>query len=81
MSERPLPSQDPRGPWAQSGMGWRQRFGYYFIGIAISLLLMGLYFSYVKPVRDQARREMEARNAGKPLPVPGVPLNPEPAKK
>ena len=71
MSRQPV---DKRGPWAQSARNWRQRFGYYFLGVGVSLVLMALYFAYVKPIRDEARREMEARNAGKPLPVPGVPL-------
>lgn len=72
------PSQ--RSPWSQSMMTGKQRIGYYFIGVAISCVLMGFYFSYVSKMRAEARREQEARDAGKPLPVPGVPLNP-PDKK
>jgi hypothetical protein len=83
VSQQPSSSSGPdsRNPWAHSALTWRQRFGYYFIGVAVSLLLMGLYFAAIKPARDQARREMEAQNAGKPLPVPGVPLNPDTGKK
>jgi hypothetical protein len=77
VSQTPPSGPDSRNPWAHSALSWRQRFGYYFIGVAISLVLLGLYFSAIKPARDAARREMEARNADKPLPVPGVPLNSE----
>ena len=58
-------------------MTMRQRFGYYFIGVTVSCLLMGMYFLHVSKVRKEARAEQEAREAGMPKPVPGVPLNPE----
>ena len=56
-------------------MNLRQRFGYYLIGASFSCVLMGMYFFYISKVRSEARREQEARQAGQPLPVPGVPLN------
>ncbi len=64
-------------PWGDSMMTMRQRFGYFFVGAAFSSLLMGMYFFYVAKVRKEARQEQEARQAGQPLPVPGVPLNPD----
>lgn len=70
------PSSPRRSPWSESMMTAKQRVGYYFIGVAISCVLMGFYFAYVSKMRAEARREQEARDAGKPLPVPGVPLNP-----
>ncbi|HZW05513.1 MAG TPA: hypothetical protein VFF65_00195 [Phycisphaerales bacterium] len=65
------------GPWSESMMSFRQRFGYFFIGAAFSCVLMGMYFVYMTKLRAEARREQEARQAGKPLPIPGVPLKPE----
>jgi hypothetical protein len=62
-------------------MTMRQRFGYFFIGAAISCVLVGMYFVYVSKVRKEARAEQEAREAGQPRPLPGVPLNPAPPKK
>lgn len=73
----PMPTA-PRKPtpWGDSMMTIRQRFGYFFIGAAFSSVLMGMYFFYVAKVRKEARQEQEARQAGQPLPVPGVPLRP-----
>lgn len=73
----PMPSaQRKPTPWGDSMMTIRQRFGYFFIGAAFSSVLMGMYFFYVAKVRKEARLEQEARQAGKPLPVPGLPLRP-----
>ena len=69
--------QQQRPGWGQSMMTTRQRFGYFFIGAVFSCVLMGMYFFYMNKLRREARAEQEARQAGKPLPVPGVPLNPD----
>lgn len=77
MNTPPPASSSPRpAPLSQSSMNLRQRFGYYLIGASFSCVLMGMYFVYVSKVRREARAEQEARQAGQPLPVPGVPLNP-----
>ena len=69
-------NSSPHGPWSQSMLTWRQRVGYYLIGAAVSLVLMGFWVSYRSKVREQIRAEQEAREVGQPKPVPGVPLNP-----
>lgn len=58
-------------------MTGKQRLGYFLIGATFSCILMGFYVSYRAKVRDQLRQEAAARDVGRPLPVPGVPLNPE----
>lgn len=70
------PVQRKPTQWGDSLMTFRQRFGYFFIGAAFSSVLMGMYFIYVSKVRKEARLEQEARQAGKPVPLPGVPLHP-----
>lgn len=67
----PLPQQSP---WAGSSMNGKQRLGYFLIGAAFSCVFMGFYFYYMSKVRAEARREQEAREAGLPKPIPGVPL-------